>query len=351
MPSTAQMGPTGSQTSPGPATPPPEPDAETLAGQRRILPALSPTIDPERYAHTAKAMIRGFDKDLAADAVVSARRLWCQTMPGSAFADLDAVRTVARYLAREAVRTGTFSYKAAFRRANVDAYINTVSTRQTSRSARKIQSQLHDAGRLLYPREYPARRSLAAPHVRRIPAASAEQVRDWYALAPTLSPALSRRLYTVLDLCHGVGARPPDFKVLTGTSITEATWDNEPVAVVRLPNRAGGTRLVPAADAEVSQRLLKLAETCGPGFLLTTETGEVERNVTNRVAEKLRKHGHRSPNAAALRNRWLLDLATRIPAALMLQLADVTTAQILADQRDQLPDYSLQHTIALTKEL
>ncbi len=43
-------------------------------------------------------------------------------------------------------------------------------------------------------------------------------------------------------------------------------------------------------------------------------------------------------------------MATRVPAALMLQLADVTTAQILSDQRDQLPNFGLQHAIALTKE-
>ncbi len=43
-------------------------------------------------------------------------------------------------------------------------------------------------------------------------------------------------------------------------------------------------------------------------------------------------------------------MAARIPAALMLQLADVTTAQILSDQRDQLPTFGLRHAIALTKE-
>jgi hypothetical protein len=320
------------------------------AGRRRVLPPFRPDIDLERYAVTDGIEIRGFDKQLMADALETARRLSCQTAELSTFAERDRVRTVARYLARESERTGVFQYKTAFRRANVDTYINHLSTRQTSRSVRKVQGQLHDVGRLLYPREYPARQSLAATHVKRIQAASPAQVRDFYALAPTLPVAQSQRLFTVLDLCYGAGARAADFKVLRGSSITEDSWDGQPVAIVRLPNRAGGTRLVPAADVDISQRLLTLAGRKRSNYLLSTADGDVERNACNRVGEHLRAQGHRNINVAALRNRWLLEVAVHVPAALMLQLADVNTAQILSDQRDQLPTYGLQHSIALTKE-
>lgn len=154
----------------------------------------------------------------------------------------------------------------------------------------------------------------------------------------------------MLDCCLGAGARPADFKELTGNSITEASWDGDTVAIVRLPNLAGGTRLVPVGDAKASERLLALADCKKSEYLLSSAGGHVERNAVNRVAEKLRKRGLPGVDAVAPRNRWVLDMAARIPAALMLQLADVTTAQILSDQRDQLPTFGLQHAIALTKE-
>lgn len=330
-------------------------DAGKAAGghgvvRRSVLPPLSPSMDMARYAATENVKIRGFDETMMADAVECARRLWSQTPEKSGSTDVDAVRSVARYLAHEASRRGEFEYKRPFRRANVDAYINLVSQRLTNKSVRTMQWKLHEVGRLLYPREFPEAQSLAAPHTRRCPAASQAEIFDLYALAPTLSPAQSQRLYTVLDLCYGAGARAGDFKVLTGTSITETRWADDVVAVVRLPNQAGGSRLVPVADPVISERLLKLAAQVGTGFLMATTTGEVERNAVNRVGEHLREHGHRSINAAALRNRWVIEVGDRVPAALLMQLADSTTLQILADQRDQLPDYGLQHTIALTKE-
>ena len=315
------------------------------------LPPLRADIDMERYEALADVNIRGVNKEHVVYALEVAKRLWCQGAHYCNYSDRDAVRTVARYLAREAERTGTASYKVAFRRANVDRYLDQLSTKQANRSVRKIQSQLHEVGRLLLPREYPKRQTLAAPHSKRIPAASQAHVRDLYALAPTLPAAQSHRLLIVLDLCYGAGARASDFKTLKGNSITEASWGDEPVAVVRLPNRAGGTRLVPVADPEISDRLLRQARATPSSYLLSTGNGDtVERNAANRVGEHLRAHGHRSINVAALRNRWLLNIAATVPAALMLQLADVTTAQILADQRDLLPTYDLRHAIALTKE-
>ncbi len=76
----------------------------------------------------------------------------------------------------------------------------------------------------------------------------------------------------------------------------------------------------------------------------------MERNATNRIGEQLRARGHGTINAAALRNRWILDLADRVPAALLLQLADVVDVQVLADQRTQLPIYSIYRAIALMTE-
>jgi len=119
---------------------------------------------------------------------------------------------------------------------------------------------------------------------------------------------------------------------------------------VRLQNRVGGTRLVPVTDPDISRRLLALAQSKGSDYLLPAAKGEVERNATNRIAEQLRVRGHRTINAAALRNRWILDLDERVPAALLLQLADVIDVQVLADQRGQLPTYGIHRAIALMTE-
>lgn len=319
--------------------------------ERLVLPTLKPEVDPERYEMLARiTTLRGIDKRFAGWAIEVARRLWCLTAVSTAYTDHHAVRAVARYLALDAARLGAFSYKASLRRANVQAHLKYLEVRRGDRGLRTLMGQLYAVGRLVHPGEYPAPQSLAQPHHYRTPAASLGLVEELYALAPILPTALSGRLFTVLDCCLGAGARPADFKELTGNSITEARWDGDTVAVVRLPNLAGGTRLVPVGDAKASERLLALADYKKSEYLLGSAGGHVERNAVNRVAENLRTRGYPGVDAVALRNRWVLDMAARIPAALLLQLSDSKTTQLLSDQRDQLPTFGLQHAIALTKE-
>ncbi len=117
-----------------------------------------------------------------------------------------------------------------------------------------------------------------------------------------------------------------------------------------LPNIHGGTRQVPVINPDISARLLEYAHRCGSGYLLATSTGKVERNAANRAGEHLRARGHHGFSPMALRNRWILDMAERIPASLLLQLADVCDLRVLADQRPLLPTYGIQHSIALLNE-
>ena len=147
-----------------------------------------------------------------------------------------------------------------------------------------------------------------------------------------------------------VGRRAPDFKVLRGSSITAVDTAEGVTAVVALPNRAGGFRRVPVADPEASRRLLALAREQGPEYLLPAKKGVVERNAANRIAEGMRDHGHRSVNAAALRNRWIIDLAERAPAVLLLALGDVVDVQVLADQREILRTFTLEEAVTILKE-
>lgn len=318
--------------------------------QRHVLAPFHHDVNEDRYRALAGLTIRGVDPRYLVPALESAKRLWCRLGDFALSTDRISVAHLARYLAFEAERVGTFDYRTALRRTNVDRHLMDIATRKTNRSMRTIRWILYDAGRLVHPREYPEARTLPAPRTKRIDAASPQDIRDWYTLAPTLPPWLRRRLTLLLDLCYGAGARAPDFKALRGTSITSETIDGRHIAIVRLQNTAGGTRLVPVTDPDISNRLSALAQSKGSDYLLPAAKGEVERNATNRIGEQLRARGHGSISAAALRNRWILDLADRVPAALLLQLADVVDVQVLADQRTQLPIYSIHRAIALMTE-
>ena len=314
-----------------------------------VLPPLTAGIDPERYALLCAVVIRIVSR-FVESAVIAAARLWCRTAVAPESTDRKAVGLLARYLGLEAERVGSFNAQSALRRVNVERYLIDRQIRQTDRSARTIKSVLYTAGRILLPHEYAKSQAVEAPRAKRIAAASHAQIRDWYALAPTLPPHLSRRLLILLDLCYGAGVRAPDLKVLRGSSITAEYVSGHDIAVVTLPNRAGGFRRVPVADPEVGQRLLILARAQGSEYLLPARKGVVERNAANRISEHLRNHGHRSVSAAALRNRWVIDLAERVPAVLMLALADVVDVQVLADQRELLRKFTLEEAITLVKE-
>lgn len=334
-----------------PKPPPASMQTRSARGDRHVIAPLHCDIDLERYQALHSLAIRQVDPRYAASAIESAKRLWCRVGGFAASTDRIAAPHVARYLALESERVGGFDYRSAFRRANVDRYLMDIVTRKTTRSMRTIKWILYDVGRLVHPREYPEARSVWAPRPKRITAASPEDIRNWYALAPSLPPSLRQRLILLLDLCYGAGARPPDFKILRGTSISHEVDAGRTVAVVRLPNTAGGTRQVPVLDPDISRRLLNLARARGSEYLHPATKGQVERNAANRTAERLRERGHRTISAAALRNRWIMDLiVTPIPPALLPQLADVIDFQIIADQRDLLPTYGLRHTISLMSE-
>ena len=84
--------------------------------------------------------------------------------------------------------------------------------------------------------------------------------------------------------------------------------------------------------------------------MLAPHAEVAERNIVNRVSEQLRALGHPRIDPLALRNRWLLDLAERVPAVLLQQLADVCELRILVDKRARVHQYKLRHAITLMTE-
>ena len=186
-----------------------------------------------------------------------------------------------------------------------------------------------------------------APQRQHHPVAKADEIRRLQAIIPGLPTALSLRAQALLDLTYGAGARPADFKTLRGTAITSIAVDGRAVSVVALPNLAGGVRKVPVVDPSISARLLGLSVRVSDGLVLAPNARVAERNIVNRVSEQLRVLGHPRLDAMAMRNRWVLDLADRIPAVLLQQLADLCELRILVDERALMPKYKLRHSITI----
>ena len=315
-----------------------------------VLPPMHPAIDPQRYASLANLTLRDADKRYEAAALEAAKRL-CLLDPDEVIVhhtDRMKVGNIARYLVAEAVRAGGFNYKAAFRRANVDCALEAMALRMTGKSVKMMRSQFYAVGRRVHPREYPAPRSLV-PNVVRSTATSPEQIRRLYALAPSLPTVHAQRLHMVLDLCHGAGARPSDLKTLRGVDVHETTWDQERVALVRLTNVGGGTRLVPVADPAASDRLLAAAAERGTGHMMTFAGDKIGRNTANKVSEYLVRRGHEGLNAIAARHRWMLNLAQIVPAALLMQLADAGELRVLGEQRHLLSSFETLHAVSWVK--
>jgi len=313
-----------------------------------VLPPMHPDIDPQRYASLTNLTLHGADKRYHAAALETARRLCLLDEPGTHTTDRTKTGNVARYLVSEAVRVGGFNYKSALRRANVDRALDVMALRLGSKSIKMMRSEFYAVGRRVHPREYPPPRSLVGTVVRST-TASPEQIRRLYALAPSLPTVHSQRLLMVLDLCHGAGARPADLKTLRGVDIHETTWDGERVALVRLTNRGGGTRLVPVADPAASDRLLAAAADRGTGYLMVFSGDKIGRNTANKVSEYLTRRGHDGVNVAAVRHRWMLNLAETVPAALLMQLADTKELRVLAEQRHLLSSFEIQRAVSWVK--
>ena len=325
------------------------PSADMSRILRVELPAVAAS-EVERYRRLRRIRVRSVDAKIGDMAVESASRVRCLLPFTRESTDRNAATLIARFLAAEASAVGIVDAKSALRRTNVDRYLSARSRRGTERSLRECRSVLYAAGRGLHPREYPAARVLPAPRFKRQEAASERRVRELYALLPGLPAQLSRRLEVLLDLSYGAGARPTDLKSLRGSAISQVQHDGRKVSVLTLANLAGGVRQVPVLDAVIGARLAARAQHVGDDLMLTPGKGGAERNAPYRISEDLKRLGYGGVSAAALRNRWALNLAERVPATLLVQLADVVDIRVLADQRRQLPTYAVRHAVTVMAE-
>jgi hypothetical protein len=331
---------------------PPEPTLEAASAfmQRAALTPL-PEPGPDlatRMAVLTAIKIRYPDPEVAREAVLQAAKVRCMSEFTCETTDKKACAELARHIAWAAI-DGVVDAKKALKRGPVDERLE-VTGAQSPRGHRQVRHDLYTAGRLFHPREYPPERVTPVPRTMR-KAASYDEIRSLYRFVWELPTPLGMRALALADLSYGVGARAADLKVLRGTAITTVRSHGRAICVVALPNTAGGVRQVPVLDTGINSRLIELAARVGDGLVLAPNAEFAERNIVNRISEKLTKKGYPPVRTAALRNRWILDMAERrIPTAMLLQLADVHDLRVLTDLRKELPHYKIRHAITIQQE-
>lgn len=314
-------------------------------GIAKMIPA--PGTNP-RFERLLPVKIRCRDQALGEEAVRIAAAFQCALREATEGTDVAVTQALARYFAVEAAVTGRLDPRSALRRANVDRYL-TEQIEFGSKSLRSLRWMFYSAGCLLHPGEFP-RENAVAYRTNHVPAAAPDEVRRLYGLVPTLPTLLAQRLQAVVDLCWGVGARRADFRYLKGNSISVRRRDGRPVALVELRNNSGGTRLVPAIEPILVDNLARLSDYAGDGLVLAPHKQTTHRNELNRVAEGLRKRGHRGYNPVALRHRWMVDLAEQLPAALVLYLADIGDLRVIS-LHQRIPEYKLERILTAMEGL
>lgn len=273
--------------------------------------------------------------------------LVCQLPSRAGVTDEAEVRHVIRFIAGYVEPELPIDVSEVFRRSVVDGYVNHLLVTGRGRGARSYRSIYYGLGRLVHPREYPLPRATSnVPKRRPHSPATDAQIKDWYSTAASLPGEQGRRAYVSLDLALGAGIRQGELLRVRGTSITSTPHFGGELAVVTLPNRAGGKRHVPIIDHSRSERILQRANEVGDASLLTPGCAVPERNGANRLNDVLRERGHRPINLLSARERWIHDLAQTVPASLLIQLADISTFAALTDHRQLFPKYGIRATVA-----
>ncbi len=320
-----------------------------LAAASRVRRLTMTTLGTEeriaRYERLRQLSIRTPESPLRAAAVERAALVWAHTPETTDVVDQKSVRIVMRFFYIEALIHQSVDEERALTRANVDRYLSEENS-FSLHSQRIYRTVLYAAGRVLYPREFPAPQAVLAPRKKRTPAAIPGLAAEFYELVPVLPPGLRLRLLLILDLVTGAGLRAQEVRVITGGDVSARRIGlGHEVTVVQVRHRGIVDRVVPIIDARRGQRILDRAREVGPDQPLMpagTRERTVERNAVNRVSEQLKRLGYPGVDVAALRSRWILDLASTpgIPTAALMRMAGVGDLQVLADQKELLPDYS-----------
>ena len=114
---------------------------------------------------------------------------------------------------------------------------------------------------------------------------------------------------------------------------------------MRLVNREGRQRIVPALDIDAAEYLFTRAQAVGSDLLI----GRADKNALNRAQEHMRRRGVNIRfSVRALRYLWLVRLAElALPLAVSLRMADTWNTEVFIDVERSLRAYSIQDTLRL----
>lgn len=300
----------------------------------------------ERYERLRNVTIRGQAGTLRDEAVDASARVWVHTPVHIPAVDAKECQILARFLYSDALPYQYVDIDRACTRANSDRWLESTTASLGLRSRRTYQAVLYSAGRVVHPREFPAPRAVISPRSKGAPAAKPGTAEAMYAITPGLPDPLRVPTLLVLDLASGAGLRPAEIREVTGDDVQVIDRPGgHQLVTVRVRRRGKVDRVVPVIHPAKARRILDRAGQVGSRPMIgLTRDGHVEHNAVNRVSERLVRMGFPKLNAAALRHRYLLDVAVHpgIPAAAMLSLFGVCDMRVLVDRVEQLPRYSAE---------
>lgn len=302
---------------------------------RRTLP------DTDRFLRLREIGIQRPLGPLRSEAIDRAALVQAHTRVLDEIADAKAARVVARYLYDEALLFSSVDEERALTRPAVDRWLfwDDIFSRRSQRTYRTI---LYAAGRTLYPHEFPEPHRQRGPRRKAVPAAKTSLENELYAIAPSLRPVLRAQLLTILDLTTGAGLSSQEIRQLRGGDISPLELPERTVVQIAVRKRGVVSRVVPVVCPVRGHRLLTRAREVGNGFVFPIVGETMPRNAICHVAEELVEQGFPGFNAAALRNRWVVKLASDpgVPAAMLMKMAGIADLRVLHDLEVDLPKFS-----------
>lgn len=307
----------------------------------------SPHATPDRQTRLSRAAVQ-VEGPWAVEARKYALRLRLAAPPPLMDRnDVTALGELARYLASWADGRGYLDPGAALRAAEIDRWAaREIAAGSPAGSIRSRRGRLVEAARQLHPREFgPPRGPGPVP---RQPRFSPLTEGDLAAARHVLSVA-PEGIRTKAQLCIAfglaVGGRESELRALRGHDVYSETVDGEERIVVRLVNREGRQRIVPALDPDAAEYLYARAQAAGSDLLI----GSADKNALNRAQEHMRRRGVNVPfSVRALRYLWLVRLAElALPLAVSLRIADTWHTEVFIDIERSLRAYSIQDTLRL----
>lgn len=240
---------------------------------------------------------------------------------------------LARLFAYDVDLHGEGDLQRATHRAQIDGYL--ASRREMPRTSfRNLRADLYGLGRHMHPTEFPEPNRRSEDPLCTPPAEPAT-VRLLYSRAVMAGGIHQVRAETVLDLAHGVGARTAEILPMRGRQVSTTSWLGRTVTVVQLSRKRADDstieRTVPVMDQEVAARLRHRAAQAGADGFMVPRRGEgfgIDR-IKDQIQRRI--NSDYPLNVESLRNAYVKTMASRVPAALLMQLADLSRSSTLMD--------------------